>query len=169
MASVFHVPLFSYISDLTPYEFNPGVADSLTKYLDRMDISFSKISNSASDRIDRFYNMYDIRLKKLEDDYYNYKLEEIVTKPFERKKILVYNNSFVQNIDPIYLDPYKRGFLNFRTHFYAPSKYIFGMKTDTFVFNISLVLLGSVFLYLALYFELIGRVVRFFENLKFRK
>ncbi len=169
MASVFHVPSFSYISDLTPYEFNPGVADSLTKYLDRMDISFSKISNSASDRIDRFYNMYDIRLKKLEDDYYNYKLEEIVTKPFERKKILVYNNSFVQNIDPIYLDPYKRGFLNFRTHFYAPAKYIFGMKTDTFVFNISLVLLGSVFLYLALYFELIGRVVRFFENLKIRK
>jgi ABC transport system ATP-binding/permease protein len=169
MASVFHVPSFSYISDLTPYEFNPGVADSLTKYLDRMDISFSKISNSASDRIDRFYNMYDIRLKKLEDDYYNYKLEEIVTKPFERKKILVYNNSFVQNIDPIYLDPYKRGFLDFRTHFYAPAKYIFGMKSDTFVFNISIVLLSSVFLYLALYFELIGRVVRLFENLKIRK
>jgi hypothetical protein len=43
------------------------------------------------------------------------------------------------------------------------------MKTDTFVFNISIVLLGSVFLYLALYFELLGKSVRFFENLKFRK
>jgi ABC-type multidrug transport system ATPase subunit len=169
MAAVNSVPLFSYISDLTPYEFNPGVADSLTKYLDRMDKLFSNISNSASDRIDRFYNMYDIRLKKLEDDYYNYKLEELVTKPYERKKILVFNNSFVQNIDPVYVDPYKRGFLDFRTHFYAPAKYIFGLKTDTFIFNISLVLLSSVFLYLILYFELIGSVVRFFENLKFRK
>jgi hypothetical protein len=113
--------------------------------------------------------MNDLKLKKIEDAYYNYKLLELVTKPYERKKILVYNNSLVQNTDPIYLDPYKKGFLNFRTHFYSPAKYFFGMKTDTFVFNISIVLLTSVFLYLALYFELLGKTVRFFENLKFRK
>jgi hypothetical protein len=113
--------------------------------------------------------MNDLKLKKLEDDYYNYKLLELVTKPYERKKILIYNNTLVQNTDPIYLDPYKRGFLAFRTHFYAPSKYIFGLKTDTFVFNISLVLLSSVFFYFILYFEILGRLVRFFENLKFRK
>jgi ABC transport system ATP-binding/permease protein len=169
MADVYHVPSFNYIFDLTPYEFNPGIADSLTKYLDRMDKLFSKISNSSSDRRDIFYNMNDLLLKKLEDNYYNYKLLELVTKPYERKKILVYNNTLVQNTDPIYLDPYKKGFLNFRTHFYAPAKYIFGIKTDTFVFNISLVLLSSIFLYFALYFELLGRAVRFFENLKFGK
>ena len=168
MAAVYHVPSFYYISDLTPYEFNPGVADSLTKYLNRLDKTCSRISNSASDRRDIFYNMNDLKLKKLEDDYYNYKLLEIVTKPYERKKILVYNNSLVQNTDPIYLDPYKRGFFDFRTHFYAPSKYIFGLKTDTFVFNISFVLLSSIFFYLTLYFDLLGRAVRFFENLKFR-
>jgi hypothetical protein len=169
MAVVYHVPSFSYMSDLTPYEFNPGVADSLTKYLNRLDKTFSRISNTASDRRDVFYNMNDLKLKKLEDDYYNYKLLEIVTKPYERKKILVYNNSLVQNTDPIYLDPYKKGFLDFRTHFYAPSKYIFGLKADTFMFNITFVLLSSVIFYLLLYFELLGRVVRFFENLKIRK
>jgi ABC transport system ATP-binding/permease protein len=169
MSSVFEVPSFNYMSDLTPYEFNPGISDSLNKYLDRIDKIFSKISNLANDRIDKFYNLNDLKLKKLEDDYYNYKLEEIVTKPYERKKILIYNNTLVQNIDPVYLDPYKRGFLDFRTHFYAPAKYIFGMKTDTFNFNISLVLFSSVLLYLILYFELLGKAVRFFENLKFRK
>jgi len=169
MADVYNVPAFKYISYLVPYEFNPGVADSLTKYLNRMDRIFSKISNTASDKRDIFYNMNDLLLKKLEDEYYNYKLLELVTKPYERKKVLVYKNSLVQNTDPIYLDPYKRGFLNFRTHFYAPSKYIFGIKTDTFIFNISLVLLSSVLLYFTLYFELLGRCVRFFENLKFRK
>ena len=123
---------------------------------------FSKISNSASDRRDRFYNMNDLKLKKLENDYYNYKLDEIVTKPYERKKILVYNNTLVQNTDPIYLDPYKKGFLDFRTHFYAPSKYIFGIKTDTFIFNISLVLLSTILLYLALYYEFLGKAVQVF-------
>jgi len=169
MAAVYHVPAFNYISDLTPYEFNPGVADSLTKYLDRMDKAFNRISNTVSDRKDIFYNMNDLKLKKLEDDYYNYKLEELVTKRYERKKFLIYNNSLVQNIDPIYLDPYNKGFLKFRTHFYAPAKYIFGMKTDTFIFNISLVLLSTILFYLVLYFELLGKTVRFFEKLKFRK
>jgi ABC-type multidrug transport system permease subunit len=169
MAAVYHLPLFNYISDLTPYEFNPGVADSLTNYLSKLDKIFGKSSNLMSDKEDVFYNINDLKLKKLEDDYYNHKLEDLVTKPYESKKILVYNNTLVQNTDPIYLDPYKKGFFSFRTHFFAPAKYIFGLKTDTFVFNISLVLLSSVFFYFVLYFELLGRAVRFFENLKFRK
>jgi len=169
MARLHNLPTFSYINDLTPYEFNPGIADSLSKYLDKMDKEFSRISNSANDTKDKFYNRNDVFLKKQENDYYNYKLFEIVTKPYERNKILVYKNSLVQNTDPIFLDPDKRGFLAFRTHFYAPSKYIFGFKADTFVFNISFVLLSTVMLYLLLYYELLGRIVRFIENFKFRK
>ncbi len=170
MTNLYDIPAFTYIDDLTPYEFNPGIADSLTHYLDRIDRIFSKISNSASDRKDSFFSMNDLKLKKLENDYFNYKLEEIVTKPYERKKILLHNNFLIQNTDPIYLDPYKKGFLGFRTHFYAPAKYIFGIKTDTFVFNISLVLLTTIVIfYLTLYFEILGKAVRFFESFKFRK
>jgi len=108
-------------------------------------------------------------LKKLENDYYNYKLEEIVTKPYERRKILEYKNSLVQNTDPIYLDPTQRGFLEFRTHFYSPTKYIFGMKIDTFAFNILLVLISTIGLYLTLYFNLLGLLVQFIENFRLRK
>ena len=169
MASIFHLPLFNYISDLTPYEFNPGVADSLNNYLNKLDKIFGKSSNIISDKEDVFYNMNDLKLRKLEDDYYNHQLLDLVTKPYEKKKILIYNNTLVQNTEPIYLDPYKRGFFDFRTHFFAPAKYIFGLKTDTFVFNISLVLLSSVFFYFVLYLELLGRAVRFFENFRFRK
>jgi hypothetical protein len=169
MAAVNNLPEFKFLAALTTSDFKPVIADSLSKYLDRMDKVFSKISNSASDRIDNFYNMYDIRLKELENKYYNYKLEEIVTKPYERNKILVYKNSLVQNTDPIYLDSYKKGFLDFRTHFYAPNKFIFGQKIDTFVFNLTLVLLSTIFLYVALYYELLRKAIQFFENLKFRK
>jgi hypothetical protein len=169
MSAFYQVPEFKYLADLTPYEFNPGIADSLLKYLNRMDKLFSRMSNSASDRKDRFITINDLYLKKLENNFYNYKLLEIVTKPYERNKILVYNNTLVQNSDPIYLDPDKKGILNFRTHFYAPAKYIFGIKTDTFVFNISLVLLSTILFYFVLYYELLGKAVRFFENLRFRK
>jgi hypothetical protein len=165
------LPEFSYIKDLTAYEFNPGIADSLLRYLERMDKECSKISNAASDRRDRFFNIAEnsVKLKKWENEYYNQKLEEIVTKPYEKNKYLIYNNKIIQNIDPVYLDPSNKGFLSFRTHFYAPSKNIFGIKADTFVFNISVVLLSTILLYLTLYFELLGKAVRFFENFKFRK
>ena len=169
MAAMYNVEKFNFLEDLTPTEFHPVIADSLASYLDRLDKVFSKISNSANDRRDDFYNLNNLRLKQLENDYYNYKLLEIVTKPYERNKILVYNNSLVQNTDPIYMDPDKFGPLNFRTHFYAPAKYIFGIKTDTFVFDISLVLLSTILLYIILYYELLGKIVRFFENLRFRK
>lgn len=169
MSSVYNVPPFNYLNDLTPYEFNPAIADSLSRYLERLDRSFGKKANEAEDRKDIFINLNDLLLKKLENEYYNHNLAELVTKRYETKKILVYNNSLVQNTDPVYLDPYKKGFLNFRTHFFAPSKYIFGLKTDTFIFNISLVLLSSLFLYLILFFDLLGRTVRLFENINFQK
>jgi ABC-type multidrug transport system ATPase subunit len=171
LATTSSLPVFTYIEDMTPYEFNPGIADSLSDYLEKMDKACGKISNSATDRKDRFFNMAEnnIKLKKWENDYYNQKLEEIVTKPYERNKYLIYKNSIVQNIDPVYLEPNQRGFLSFRTHFYSPSKYFFGMKTDTFLFNISLVLFITVLLYIALYYEILGKTVKFFENLKFRK
>jgi ABC-type multidrug transport system ATPase subunit/uncharacterized tellurite resistance protein B-like protein len=169
MAAANNLPQFAYLSDLTPYEFNPEISDSLTAYLERMDDIFTQISNKASDRIDRFLIKNELLLKKHENNYYNKKLEEIVKKPYERNKYLIYKNTIVQNTDPIYLDPHKSGFLSFRTHFFAPSKYIFGMKADTFVFNISIVLLSTILLYIILYFELLSRAVRFFENLKVRK
>jgi ABC-type multidrug transport system ATPase subunit len=164
-----NVPEYEFLEKLTPNEFNPETGNSLTRYLDQINEVFSTISNSASDRTDRFKNLNNIKLLKLEKNYYNYKLEEIVRKLYERKKILVSNNYLVQNTDPIYLDPYKKGFLNFRTHFFAPCKYIFGVLTDTFLFNISFVLLSTVFLYLLLYYEILGRFVRFIEHLKLRK
>jgi len=160
---------FAYTDKLTPESFDQEVSDSLSTYLDRLDRHFSRISNISRDIKDRFYTLNSANLKDLENDYFNYKLQEIVTKPYERKKILEYNNTLIQNTDPIYLEPAKRGLLGFRTHFYTPSKYIFGIKTDTFVFNILVVLLSTLFLYVTLYFELLGKAIRLIENLKFRK
>jgi ABC-type multidrug transport system ATPase subunit len=167
--SLYPVPQFKYIDNLTTDGFNADIADSVSSYLKKLDDLFSVISNSASDKKDRFYNLNSIRLNQLQNGYYNYKLEEIVTKYYERNKILIYKNTIVQNSDPIYLEPYKHGPLGFRTHFYAPAKYIFGIRTDTFLFNIILVLLSTVLLYLALYYELLAKVVRFIEKFKLRK
>ncbi|MBI5008191.1 MAG: hypothetical protein HZB98_00730, partial [Bacteroidia bacterium] len=159
MSAYNNIEPFIYIEKLLPESYDLEVSDSVVRYLDRLDRHFSSLSNSTSDIKDRFYNANSSKLKKLEEDYFNYKLQEIVTKPYERKKILEYKNSLIQNIDPVYLEPDKHGPLGFRTHFYAPSKYIFSIKVNTFTFNIILVLFSTLLLYALLYYELLGKIV----------
>ena len=162
---------FKNMEDLSPEKFKQEVYDNLLKYLNYVESIFRQNGNKATEELDNFILKNNTDIKKLENSYSNEKLQEIVTKYYEkeRNKILEYKNGYVQNYEPIYLDPEKKGFLNFRTHFFAPSKCIFGGLTDTFDFNITIVLLSTIFLYLFLYYEVLGKVVGFFENLRFRK
>jgi len=165
---IYGLPPFGYSDHLDPGSFNYFVADSLYNYLDFTDKRFTEIANQASDIKDRFYVLNSEKLDRLRDNYYNYKLEEIVTKYYERNKILVYENSIVQNTDPVYLDPYKSVFPGFRTHFFAPNKIFCGTKTDTFTFNILLVFLSTVVLYIILYYELLAKFINLIEKSKLR-
>ncbi len=169
IAAFSNLPAFRYNDFLEPDKFTPEIADSLSAYITRAGMYFTEMSNSALDLKDKFYNLNEERLRRLEKRYYNYKLEEIVTKYYEPDKILRYKNSFIQNTHPVYLDPEKKGFLNFRTHFFAPSKNIFGVRVDTFAFNISIIFVGIMFLYILLYYDLIAGLVKFFMNFKSRK
>ena len=130
-SQIYGIYPFKYSKYLTPYEFNLVIADSVSVYLNKMDDMFSKLSNSASDRRDRFYNANDKILNQLRNDYYNFKLEEIVTKYYERKKILLYKNALVQNTDPIYLDPTRRGIFGYT--FLCTFKIFFGYKNRYFL------------------------------------
>ena len=169
ISALYNFPAFRYFESLEPDKFTPVIADSLSSYITRAGAYFTNISNSASDLKDHFYNLNEEKLRRLEKRYYNYKLEEIVTKYYEPDKILRYKNSFVQNTHPVYLDPDKNGFLGFRTHFFAPSKNIFGTRVDTFVFNISIIFTGIIILYLILYYDLIAGLVKFILSYKSRK
>lgn len=166
---LYTVPEFKYISSLNPGEFTKAIADSAIVYLNTLDHIFSREFNAANDIKDRFYNLNISKLNKLRDDYFNYELEQIVTKYYERNKILIYKNSIIQNIDPVYLDPYTKSPFSFRTHFFAPSKCFLGIKTDTFRFNIILLFISTIILYIILYYDLLAKSIRFFEEFKIKK
>jgi ABC transport system ATP-binding/permease protein len=159
---------FKYINDLSPEKYNIDLYKNLQNYLKIVGDNFNHIGIKATQELDNIKLKNKAEIENLYNSCCNEKLQDIVTKVYEKNKILEYKNSYVQNYDPVYLDPEKRGFLRFRTHYFAPSKYIFGNLIDTFTFNISLVLVSTIFLYLMLYYELLGKAVRFFENLKFR-
>ena len=168
MANIADIGSFA-CDNLTPEKFNNEVSNSAAEYLNKFDRYFTGISNIAGNLKDKFYEANSTFLRQLENEYFNYRLLEIVTKPYERKKIVEYKNRLVQNTDLIFLEPQNRGFLNFRTHFFAPSKYIFGIKIDTFAFNIAIVALCSLIFYVLLYYDIFNKFAKIIEKLKIKQ
>ncbi len=160
---------FEGINALYPDKFNTDVSDALMEYLRKLTACFNNKVIEYQRIKDEFVSLNRDRLKKLEKDYYNYKLEEIVTRYYDPDKILRFRNSLIQNTDPVYLDPPDQGFLNFRTHFFAPSKHIFGKRVDTYLFNVILLFLSSFVLYLILYYDLLSFTVKFISRFRTAK
>ncbi|MFN8240452.1 MAG: ATP-binding cassette domain-containing protein [Bacteroidales bacterium] len=165
------VPRFTMMDDLSPERYNNIVHDSLISYLQYLTDSFNSLGNQVADQWDRFYLANRVKIKDLENKYSNLNLQEIVTKFYERErdKVLEYKDSYVQNYDPVYLDPVNSGFPGFRTHFFAPRKNFSGLSADTYLFNIGLVLFSIVVLYITLYFNVLNNIVKFFEKLRMGK
>ena len=105
---------------------------------------------------------------KLNDDNFNESVSDIVTKAFEKNKILKYRNRLIQNIDPIYLEPTPTNPFAIRAHFMAPVKKFAGITFDTYWFNMMVVWLYTCILYVTLYFESIKKLLSIKINLKMK-
>jgi hypothetical protein len=154
---------------LTPELFTMELGGRANAWLSAADKEYRRLSNAADMKLDNFVSNNKEALDIMYDDYHNDKLEEIVRKIYEKNKMLVYKNRLVQNVDLIYLEPVAEGPLKFRTHFMTPLKTFMGLKTDTYTFNIILVLLFTLVLYILLYFEVLKRIISSFEGLRFQK
>ena len=97
---------------------------------------------------------------KLKEDYENESLHGLVT--FSEDIILEDNNELHQKDDAIYLLPKNKPFFN--AQFYAPFKYIFGNKIDTFWANMIVIWLTVVFTVITLYFDVLKRFLDLFDK-----
>jgi hypothetical protein len=103
---------------------------------------------------------------KLRDTYFNRSLEEFVKDKNETTKTIVYKGELVQKLDPIFMDSKNKLIL---AHFYAPEKQIFGVKVDTYIVNVFVLWIMTLFLYLALYFRLLKKLLDFLEYITGKK
>jgi ABC-type multidrug transport system ATPase subunit len=103
---------------------------------------------------------------EMKDRYTNDALSDFVKDKNELNKIIELDNHLIQKADPIYLSPN-----DFRAHFYAPEKKIFGVYIDTFWVNIAIIWLMSIFLSITLYFDALKNLIDGLEKVfeKFKK
>jgi ABC transport system ATP-binding/permease protein len=103
------------------------------------------------------------KLASLKEEYYNKRLAESVLNKNEVKKIVETNHHTLFQIkDPIFMRPET----NYgRAHFYAAEKIIFGKSFDTVWFNVAVIWLSIIMLYILLLFNGLKRFVDWLSNL----
>lgn len=100
----------------------------------------------------------------LKNLHQNESLEDIVKNINATHRITKSDIGLFQVIDPVFHIDIKKNNFNYRNHFFAPKKYIFGQAFDTFQFNITVLWLMIFLLYLSLYFDVFKKIIDIFNR-----
>ena len=170
----FYIVLESHLLLITGHAENfcspPKVGKDFLQELDAYYRNMFQQANNLKEKrigsiLSRDPNIY----RSMRRKYHNESVEEIVKKVFEKNKIVQYKDELIQHVDPIYQDPVVSGFFNFRSHFYAPRKHFMGKLFDTYNFNIVIIWILTVLLYITLYYESLKKLLTISERFKKKK
>ena len=149
------------ISSLNNHRFDSAVADNTVQLLDSLARRFNSVrkinvTKKDSVTIALLAKMGEKKFLELKNDNINNRLKEIVLDKYTTQKIIETREKYIQKFEPAYMKPVSG---NGRAHFYAPYKKIGNTHIVTFWFNIVVLWLVSLILYLILYFKLLNKVV----------
>lgn len=110
----------------------------------------------------------DYNINEYKNKYHNESLADLVKNVSEKERIIEYEGQLFQQINPIFLDPKPVGPLDYRAHFFAPQKNLFGTMVSTFLFNNIIIWVMTLILYITLYFELLRKLINSFDSIPSR-
>lgn len=162
---------FPLADKLNTDEFDEKIANQAQFYLSDVRKEFNKKYSKASRlKDDKFAELIKTlgdksEVDKLKQDYHNQALNDFVLNKQELNKIHEIKGRLIQLMEPVYKMPEAN---NGRAHFYAPYKKIFGKSIDTYWFNIIVIWLTSLVLYITLLTNAFKKALVFFESISFR-
>ncbi|MEK6479928.1 ATP-binding cassette domain-containing protein [Catalinimonas sp. 4WD22] len=157
----------------TPEGLSQANVDKVTAYFEGMKKHYMQIFNKAVENQEKlvyyFENQPGIEydLNDYKNRYFNESLADLVRNINVSDRIIEYEGKLLQRIDPVFNEPMvNAGFFNYRTHFFAPKKQFAGKLFDTYYFNIAVIWLMTLVLYITLYYELFAKLMERIGNLK---
>ena len=155
---------FKFDMNLTPEKIDAKTIEEYNFYLQKLDAYyaavFMKYNSKKEGLTNNFLQHQKDKYYQIRNEYHNEAVGDIVTKLFEKHKIINYKNQLIQHVDPIYQDPVVSGIFDFRSHLYAPRKHFLGKFFETFSFNISIIWLMSLGLFFTLRFDLLRKLLK---------
>jgi ABC-type multidrug transport system ATPase subunit len=152
--------------------FNDSVAADVRAYLEEMILLARGIRGEASVEKNRRQEELVKALgglaafSEFRDAYENTQLSDIVLNTKGLNKLEQRGAHLINRHSPVYMVPHsKLG----RAQLYAPCKILGKARIDTLWFNMMVIWFTSLLLYVTLYYDVLRKVLGFFENAKIRK
>jgi hypothetical protein len=152
---------------LSPEGYTKDVGQLLQDYLKDYRKHYQATYNEQvviADKKRSFYEKQGFDLNHEKDLYFNESLSDLVKNVNTKERLAIYDGRIIQQIDPVFQDPKPQHMLDYRTGFFFPEKRFLGMQFSTFTFNSIAIWFMTGLLYVALYFELLRRLVKVSGN-----
>lgn len=147
---------FEYVNQLNSFDYSEKIVTETRDYLTYLDLYyFNRNEELTLQKEERFSFLNDSLAPagfiKMRNTYHNRSVAELVTRPDVLKPWKVVHRKIYQINDPIYQNPQS----DFgRAMLFLPEKKIRGENIDTFLFNITVIWLFSLLLYVILVIDL---------------
>ena len=151
--------------------FNSEVFKNAGRYIDSLAGRLRQVRKKYFDWKDSVNKSIEAKIgrdefMKLQDDYSNTNLEDVVLNSLRVDKSIETARRIIQKYEPGYMKPTsKYG----RSHFYAPYKQIGNTKIDTFWFNLLVLWIETLILYITLYYNLLQKLLDSLGNMNLHK
>jgi ABC-type multidrug transport system ATPase subunit len=155
-----------------PNQYTPAFNKKLEDYLINYKKFYQDLYNKAVGAKEKLIvdteskKELNYNLNEFKNKYYNESLADLVTNVSVKERILEFNGQLIQQINPVFIDPKPTGVLDYRAHFFAPEKNLFGKFVSTYWFNLLVIWIMTIILYITLYFELLKKFVNSFEKVQ---
>jgi len=156
---------FDFQDVLVLGKYSKDIGIAMESYFEEYRKHYQKIYNQNVLLIEKkmaYYEKQGFVVNDEKNRYFNESLSDLVRNTNTKQRLLEYNGELIQEINPIFQDAKPSSKLDYRAPFFVAKKNFLGLTLDTFIFNILVIWVMSLFFYLALYLELLRKLVNLF-------
>lgn len=161
----------SFTNSLSPSKFDSTVYEQASDFFVKLKRVYMKRYNDADSRKEAKVASLtstaekELDFERFKADYHNEVIADLVKNLSETHRSVEKDGKLIQKIYPIYKDPDPDHIIDFNAQFYMPKKHFLGYNIDTFIFNLGVIWSMSLVLAIALYFDVLRRIIDGIGNL----
>jgi hypothetical protein len=154
-----------FLNSLTPSKFDSAVYQQTSDFFIKLKRVYMNRYNEADAKKEaKIASMTNTPEKELEferfkADYHNEVIADLVKNLSETHRTIEKDGKLIQKIYPIYKKPDPDHIIDFNAQFYMPAKHFLNRNIDTFYFNLGVIWSMSLVLAIALYFDVLRRII----------
>lgn len=156
--------------------FDSITYDSTQQFLSRLRNYYTAKLNQATTRRDAYVEEKtntpekELAFEAFRKRYANKEVGDWVKNVTAQQRIIEYKGRFIQKYFPIYMEEHRpKHVFDYTANFYQPTKHFAGRVYNTFYFNLVIIWLMTLFLFIALYFDWLRKLIVLIENRKYKR